>query len=157
MSNSHRQCGCRARSRHQPGAPGRLSAIEGLLRAADSADPANHLQLGKLYARQGQTDMARAEFRRATALAPDRVEPRFELATSLQLADSHALALAQYDTIMRLAPDNAAAHHNFAVCLYNLGRIEEARTELEAARRLGGPVNPRFDSLLNPSWPPLTR
>ncbi len=52
--------------------------------------------------------------------------------------------------MIQLAPDNPAVRHNYAVCLYNIGRLEEARFQLEAARRLGGPMNARFDSLLNP-------
>jgi Flp pilus assembly protein TadD len=50
--------------------------------------------------------------------------------------------------MIQLAPDNPVVRHNLAVCLYNVGRLGDARVQLEAARRLGGPVNPRFDSLL---------
>ena len=114
----------------------------------DPANPSNHVQLGKLYSRQGQSEEARVEFRRAIALAPSRTEFRFELATALQLVDSYPQALAQYDTMVKFAPDNPVVRHNFAVCLYKLGRMEEARTQLEAARRLGSPINSTFDSLL---------
>jgi Flp pilus assembly protein TadD len=55
---------------------------------------------------------------------------------------------------MQIDPDNPVAHHNSAVCLYNLGRLDEARAQLEEARRLGGAINPRFDSLLNPGQRP---
>jgi Flp pilus assembly protein TadD len=50
--------------------------------------------------------------------------------------------------MIQLVPDNPAVRYNYAVCLYNLGRLDEARIQLEAARRLGGPVNPKFDSVL---------
>ena len=114
----------------------------------DPSNPSNDDCLGKFYRHQGQLDAARVEFRRAVALAPGRIESRFELATVLRLVDSYPQALAQYDTLMQLVPDNPAVRYNYAVCLYNLGRLDEARIQLEAARRLGGPVNPKFDSVL---------
>jgi len=124
-----------------------------LLSAAASSDPTNpfaHAGLGKCYQRQGQFDSSRVEARRAIALDPARIEFRFALATALQQTDSYPQALAQYDTMVRLDRNNSAVRHNFAVCLYKLGRLDEARTQLEAARVLGAQVNPVFDSLLNP-------
>jgi len=130
-----------------------------LLSDAERADPANpstHVYLGRILGRRGDTEAAFGEFRRAVALAPGRVEFRFELATALQQLNRYEQALAQYDTMIQLAPDNPVVRHNFAVCLYNIGRLDDARVQLEAARRLGGPVNPKFDSLLRagPSSPP---
>jgi Tfp pilus assembly protein PilF len=121
---------------------------------ADPSNPTTRVYLGRLNQRQGRSDAARGEFRQAVALAPGRVEFRFELATALQQVDSYPQALAQYDTMIQLAPDNPVVRHNFAVCLYSLGRLDEAKNQLEAARRLGGPVNPRFDSLLRPGAKP---
>ncbi|MBM3313708.1 tetratricopeptide repeat protein, partial [candidate division WOR-3 bacterium] len=118
---------------------------------SDPANPSTHLHLGRLHLRRGEVETAYAEFRKAVALAPGRVEFRFELATTLQQLGDYAQALAQYDTMVALAPDNPVVRHNFAVCLYNLGRLADARVQLEAARRLGGPVNPKFDSLLRMS------
>jgi predicted Zn-dependent protease len=76
------------------------------------------------------------------------------LATALQGLNKYPQAIAQYDTMIQLAPDNPVVRHNYAVCLYNIGRLDDARVQLEAARRLGGPVNPRFDSLLSTGRPP---
>ena len=121
---------------------------------ADPSDPGDHIQLGKLYQRQGKPEAARVEFRKAIALEPGRAEYRFDLASALQVVDSYPHALAQYDTMLQLAPDNPVVRHNYAVCLYNLGRLDEARTQLEFARRLGSPVNPKFDSLLNSGYRP---
>ncbi len=121
----------------------------------DPSNPSSRLFLGRIYERRGEPEAARVEFRRAAALAPGRVEVRFELARVLQQLDSYPQALAQYDTMIQLAPDNPAVRHNYAVCLYNVGRLDDARDQLEVARRLGGPVNPRFDSLLNPARRPV--
>ena len=59
--------------------------------------------------------------------------------------------------MIQLAPDNPVVRHNHAVCLYNVGRLDDADIQLEAARRLGGPVNPKFDSLLNSGRQPVRR
>jgi Flp pilus assembly protein TadD len=59
--------------------------------------------------------------------------------------------------MIQLAPDNPSVRHNFAVCLYHIGRLDEARIELEEARRLGGPINPKFDSLLRTGSAPTRR
>jgi Flp pilus assembly protein TadD len=115
----------------------------------DPSNPTTHLFLGKIYERRAQLETAYLEFGEAVALAPGRVEFRFELATALQQLDKYREALAQYDTMIQLAPDNPMIRHNYAVCLYNIGRLDDARIQLEEARRLGGPINPRFDSLLN--------
>jgi Flp pilus assembly protein TadD len=121
---------------------------------AEPSNPSTHLFLGRIYERQGQHETACLEFGKAVALAPGRVELRFELATALQGLNKYPQAIAQYDTMIQLAPDNPVVRHNYAVCLYNIGRLDDARVQLEAARRLGGPVNPRFDSLLSTGRPP---
>ncbi|MBN2464029.1 tetratricopeptide repeat protein, partial [candidate division WOR-3 bacterium] len=117
---------------------------------ANPSDPYAHVFLGEVRQRLRQFDAAVDEFSRAVALAPGRVEFRLELAAALQQLDRCGQALAQYDTLVLLAPDNPAVRHNYAVCLYSIGRLDEARLQLEAAHRLGGPANTRFDSLLNP-------
>ncbi len=116
---------------------------------AEPSNPTTHVFLGRIYERRGELEPAYLEFGKAVALAPGRVEFRFELATALQQLNRYPQALAQYDTMVQLAPDNPVVRHNYAVCLYNIGRLDDARVQLEAARRLGGPVNPRFDSLLH--------
>jgi Flp pilus assembly protein TadD len=57
--------------------------------------------------------------------------------------------------MIQLEPNNPVVRHNYAVCLYNIGRLDEARVQLEEARRLGGPINPRFDSLINSGRRPV--
>jgi 4-amino-4-deoxy-L-arabinose transferase-like glycosyltransferase len=122
----------------------------------EPSNPSNHLFLGRVYERRGQIETAYLEFGKAVALAPGRGEFRFELATTLQQLNRYPQALAQYDTMIRLEPDNPVVRHNYAVCLYNLGRVEDARVQIEEARRLGGPINPRFDSMLRTGPRPPT-
>jgi Flp pilus assembly protein TadD len=59
--------------------------------------------------------------------------------------------------MIQLEPDNPVVRHNYAVALYNVDRLDDARVQLEQARRLGGPVNPRFDSLLRTGRNPSRR
>jgi tetratricopeptide (TPR) repeat protein len=130
-------------------------AAELLARAvrAEPANPVTHHYLGKAFELRRMPDSALSSFRHAVELAPGRVEYRFSLATALQQLGRYPEALAQYDTMLQLAPDNPLVHHNLAVACYNLGRIADARRELEAARRLGGPVNPQFEQAVRNSRP----
>jgi Flp pilus assembly protein TadD len=57
-------------------------------------------------------------------------------------------ALAQYDTMIQLAPENPLVRHNRSVALYLLGRIPEAWQELETVKRLGGTVSPQYEQAL---------
>ena len=59
--------------------------------------------------------------------------------------------------MIRLAPDDPSARHNFAVCLLNAGRLDDARVQIEEARRLGDTINVGFDSLLRNSRNPIRR
>jgi 4-amino-4-deoxy-L-arabinose transferase-like glycosyltransferase len=132
---------------------GRLDRALALLTDAVKSEPGSpvaHAYLGRLYQMRRQPENAYLQFRDAVRQAPGRVEYRFELATCLQQLQNYDAALAQYDTMIQLEPRNPKVRHNYAVALYNRGRLAEARVQLEQARSLGGPVNPKFDSLLNP-------
>jgi 4-amino-4-deoxy-L-arabinose transferase-like glycosyltransferase len=115
---------------------------------ADPSTPSTHFFLGGIYERRGQLETACLELGKAVALAPEQVAFRFRLAVALQQLSKYEQSLAQYDTLIQLAPNDPSIRYNYAVCLNNLGRLDDARIQLEAARRLGGPVDPRFDSLL---------
>ncbi len=131
------------------------SALANLFNAmlSDSADPVTHHYIGKTYERRGDLNAARSSYAKAVGLAPGRVEYRFSLATVLQRQKLFDEALAQYDTMVQVAPTNPLVHHNLAVAYYNLGRYDEARAELETARRLGGPVNPQFERAIHEARP----
>jgi 4-amino-4-deoxy-L-arabinose transferase-like glycosyltransferase/Tfp pilus assembly protein PilF len=128
-----------------------------LLADAARANPATastHFFLGRIYEDRGQLDSAANELERAVALAPEQTDFRFGLAITLMQMKKYGQAIVQYDTLVRLAPRDPLVRQSYAVCLYNAGRTEEAHAQNEAARRLGGPVNPGFDSLLRPRRSP---
>ena len=66
---------------------------------------------------RGRLDSAYVQYRQAVNLSPGRVEYRFSLAPIVQKLGDLAGALAQYDTMIQLAPDNAAVRHNRSVAL----------------------------------------
>ncbi len=115
----------------------------------DAHNPFTHYYLGMIYESHNQLDEARNAYSRSVELKPSELKFRFGLGTVLQKLGRYLEALAQYDTLLALAPDNPLVHHNRAVALFHLGRYPEAGAELETAKRLGGPVNPSFEQLLN--------
>ena len=78
---------------------------------------------------------------RATRLDPTEFRWPYLLATNLAVSDPEAAAM-QFRKAIRLRPDYATAHLRLGDLLSQLERTDEARLELEAARRLDGD-NPR--------------
>ena len=122
-----------------------------LRRAARAAPqhPSTHLHLGSAFEAMGMLDSARVEYSTAVELKPGEVRLRFALATALQKLGMYEAAFAQYDTMLELNPDNPLVHHNLAVALFQTGQLERAWTELQEAKRLGGPVNPNLERALS--------
>jgi tetratricopeptide (TPR) repeat protein len=119
-----------------------------LLVQAAQAEPTNpfpHYRLGQVWELRRSYGQADAEYRRALALAPGRVEYRFSLGTVLQKLDSLQAAIPQYDTLIALAPDDPLVRHNYAVALYGFGRFPEAMAEIDTMLRLGGQADPQLE------------
>src|SRR5579883_3483600 len=92
---------------------------------------------GRVKARLGKSAEAIALLRRVVALEPDSSTAHLDL--GMVLAESYDLpgALAENDEAIRLGRgDMALAHLNRGRVLFNLGRREEARPDLETAVRL---------------------
>lgn len=125
-------------------------AFEHLNRAtrAEPANPVTRYHLGRLFESRAELEAALEEYRASARLKPGEPKYRFALATVLQKLQRYDAALAQYDTLLLAEADNPLVHHNLAVALYNLGRFDDANRELAAVRRLGGPVNPGLERLL---------
>lgn len=104
--------------------------------------------LGRAYEALGRLDDALAAFRRCVELDPAEPKYRFAEGTVLQRQERYAEALSLYDGLVESEPDNPVVHHNRAVALYRLGRLDEAARALDRTRELGGPVNQRFAAVL---------
>lgn len=88
--------------------------------------------LGKVNMRLGKTDRAIAFFRQSATEAPQSAELHIELA--IALADTYDLvgALQESEKAVRLAPQSVSAQFNRGRILFDLGRVDEARSALKA-------------------------
>ena len=92
--------------------------------------------LSKVLLWAGKHDEAERLLNLAVAATPADGETHFQRATLLRRAGDTEAALFHYREAARLAPWNPAVRHAFGVHLSELGRMAEARVELEAAIRL---------------------
>ena len=92
-----------------------------------------YLWRGKIYEKQGTSDTAEADFRRAIQLAPDVPFPKDALA-SLLAAENRQLAEALELAELVVKSDGRPEHRaTLAFVYYRLNRIPEARREIETA------------------------
>jgi tetratricopeptide (TPR) repeat protein/tRNA A-37 threonylcarbamoyl transferase component Bud32 len=77
------------------------------LAAARRGGVAALLRYGRVLDRTQRGERARAAYREALALEPDRIDARFHLATSLSAAEEVAAAADEYREILRRKPDHA--------------------------------------------------
>ena len=115
--------------------PEAARAIEDAL----SIEPDNagaHTALGMVLTRLERPQEAVPHFRKVIELQPDSAEAQLNL--GIVLADHYDLegALDAFSQAVDLAPSSAAAHYNKGRALYDLGRGDEAKRELETATNL---------------------
>ena len=84
---------------------------------------------------RGDTDAARAVFRKALALNPKDVEAHKYLGLLADRAGDVEGAARHFAEAARLAPASASARNNYGVILLRLGRTREAAAEFEASLR----------------------
>ena len=86
--------------------------------------------------RLGRPEEAVSQFRKVIELQPDSAEARLNL--GIVLADQYDLegALDAFSRAVDLTPSSTAAHYNKGRALYDLGRGDEAKRELETATNL---------------------
>lgn len=99
---------------------------------ADERNAAAWMTLGRLeYEAENLTEAAQA-FHRAARLAPTRYEPRFNLGSVLERAGRYDRAITEYESALKLAPDQVEVMENLARCYI------KTRTKLPTARHLIG-------------------
>jgi Flp pilus assembly protein TadD len=97
------------------------------------------------HERARRHDLARAEYERAIAAAPDRdseVFARIELASQLAFWGEIAEAVAQLEAVVALDPKLARAWHDLGILRHQLGEDAGAQEALERAVSLA-PRDPR--------------
>ncbi|HZM04814.1 MAG TPA: tetratricopeptide repeat protein [Candidatus Saccharimonadales bacterium] len=100
--------------------------------------------LGEALARQGDEAQAITHYERAIAIHPNPVEAQYNSQPQahynlglLFLGEQHwQQAAEQFRACLRHDPRLAGAHENLGAALMKLGQTNEARTELQIARRL---------------------
>ncbi len=97
-----------------------------------------HFHLANLLARlPGRLPEAFAQYEAALRLQPDFVAAHYNYANKLANVPGRLPeALGHYEAVLRLDPRRPEAHKNFALALANLGRVDEAVRQLEAALAL---------------------
>jgi tetratricopeptide (TPR) repeat protein len=124
-----------------------VAAIDG----AERPDATWLVELGEAYTKQGDEDQAAANFQTALELDPNCAMAFAGMGLlylrhrSYQMAKT---ALERAISLEPLDPDLAAARNNLAIAYCYLGEYERAAEELDAARRLGYPVDPSFSEML---------
>jgi Tfp pilus assembly protein PilF len=101
-----------------------------------ATDATPYFNLGALYARQGKLDQAIVEYLAGLAVEPDSYNTHFNLALALQEKGVPADALVHFTRAIELGPEKVEAHHGLGRMLLSLGKLEEARAELELAAAL---------------------
>jgi O-antigen ligase len=100
-------------------------------------DPESWNAWGRAMRIQGKRDEGRRAFERAVTLDPIVRTPRMNLALAYEQDGLYSQAARQYDTMIRLDPNDAAAHFGLGHALAHLGRHAEAAEAFSAAERTG--------------------
>ncbi len=91
--------------------------------------------LGRAYWARGDADMARTQFRTAIDVQPDYLAPRLAL-TQIQLnRGENAQALQSVDEVLQMSRGNLSARLLRSVALQSLGKLEDARAELQGVMK----------------------
>jgi tetratricopeptide (TPR) repeat protein len=88
---------------------------------------------GRFHLARLELDQAELAFRNALALDSKSIDGRLGLSQVFLEKNLPDLAMAEAEIVLEIEPDNAAAHHQKALCLDNLLRHHDAAASLETA------------------------
>ena len=88
-------------------------------------------QLGTVYFLQQQDGEAEKMFRQALHLDPRFSSSHFQLARVYQREEKYAQALTEIDAARKLNPESEAVHYVRGQILQKLGRMQEAKAEMQ--------------------------
>ena len=106
------------------------------LQACAQADPENlslHAAMAEIYRAQGDVARARETARLLLREEGDLVPAQLTLGWALRRSGQPKEALRHVDHALAVAPGSVLARVDRALCLLDLGRIEEAEAEAQAA------------------------
>jgi tetratricopeptide (TPR) repeat protein len=96
-------------------------------------DFASQYDLGRLYARRGDTSRAIAAYETAIRLRPDMVAPLVNVSLAYNAVGRNRDAEIALRRALAIEPGSAAAHLNLGMLFGELGRLPEAEAALRAA------------------------
>lgn len=139
---------CQLRLGHESEA---VADLEAAIAAAERPEATWLVELGEAYLQQDDEDRAASRFQAALELNPN-CAPAFAGMGLLYIRHrSYQMAKTALERAVALAPlepDLAAVRNNLAIVYCYLGEYEQAAEELDAARKLGYPVDPSFRETL---------
>lgn len=100
----------------------------------------------------GDVDGAIRELQESVRIAPLPMT-YCNLGRALGLAGRFEESAAAYSESVQLEPENAEAHYNLAIALYNIGNYRQAWDEIRECRRLGREPHPGFVQALSQKMP----
>jgi tetratricopeptide (TPR) repeat protein len=94
-----------------------------------------YVQLGDAYTRMNDQPRAEQAYRKAVQLEPDRPRHRRSLAQSLFSQGRYQEALAEYQRLVEMRPDDADTYLRMAVIYRRLQRLDDAERQILLARQ----------------------
>lgn len=113
-----------------------LPRAEANYRAALAISPTNaeiRAKLGQTLLKQGKSEAAENELRRAAAQEPPVFAAHLSLARFYRQQGDAARAVKELSSLVRRWPGEVGAHQEYSLALYDLHRLDEAEREARAA------------------------
>jgi len=92
-----------------------------------------HVRRGDVLQRRGKFYETQNDWSKAITIDPGNVPARLLLARSDLLANQYESALSHYRQVVRLAPENAEAHHGVGMALRRMGDFNQALDAFDKA------------------------
>jgi Tfp pilus assembly protein PilF len=102
----------------------------------DPHDAHARTELGFTQWTSGNTELAMESFHAASADDPSYDQPHYYLGVIYRMQKKLVQARSEFETAIRLNPNNARAHGNLAFVFLDLGKVERAERSLREAVRL---------------------
>ncbi len=92
-------------------------------------------RLAEIHAQKGNIEQSYKEYTKAVALQPADAEAKLGLAKTLIEMNQADKALALLEDTVQLEPTNATAHYRLATLYRKMGRIDDAKREVELYKK----------------------
>ncbi len=129
------------------GIEAQMSLVEPATVSSSRTRAEEHSRQGENYLRSGNLTQAEIEFRRAVRLAPTQSAYLAQLASVLGMQRKLEESNRYFSLALKLDPGNSAARRNLAANQWQMGLLQQARSNLETALKIN-PHDPQIEVLL---------